>query len=152
MNDAGSPTYDLGPPIADGAWAGWSTWTGSEPFEDFVGPFYAKRDADGRMITGCLAEPKLMNAGGAVHGGALLSFADYSLFLLAYDHLKGLNSVTVTLTGDFLAAASQGTRLIGRGEVVKAGRSLMFVRGLVEAEGDPVLNFSGVLKVLRPRT
>ena len=152
MNYAETPTYDLGPPMADGAWAGWSSWAGSEPFEEFIGPLYAKRDADGRMITGCLAEPKLMNGGGGVHGGALLSLADYSLFMLAYDELRGLHSVTVTLTGEFLAAAPQGARLIGRGEVVKAGRSLLFVRGLLEVEGDPVLNFSGVLKIVRPRS
>jgi len=145
-------TADLGPPLSDGDWAGWSTWTGSEPFEEFVGPFYARRDPDGRMICGCRAEPKTLNGSGTVHGGALMTFADYSLFLIAYDVLRGLGSVTVTLQGEFLAGAAASARLISRGEVLKAGRSLLFVRGVVEAEDAPVLSFSGVVKIIRPRS
>lgn len=151
MSDQVTPKHDLGPPFTDGDWVGWSTWTGREPFEEYVGPYYARRDADGRMICGCRAQSKNLNGGGGVHGGALMTFADYSLFLLAYDNLRGLDSVTVTLSGEFLSGAPLGARLISRGEVVKAGRSLLFVRGLMEADGEPVLNFSGVLKIIRPR-
>ena len=43
--------------------------------------------------------------------------------------------------------------LEARGEVTKAGASLVFVRGLVTAEAErrPVLSFSGVIKKIRPR-
>lgn len=149
MDDPEAPA--LSAPFTEGEWAGWSTWTGSEPFEEFVGPYYARREADGRMITGCRAQPKTLNGAGTVHGGALMSFADYSLFLIAYDELRGLASVTVSLQGEFLAAPKLGDRLIGRGEITKAGRSLLFIRGLVFAEDAPVLNFSGVIKIIRPR-
>ena len=144
-------TPDLGPAFAEGDWAGWSTWTGAEPFEEHAGPYYAKRDSDGRMICGCRAQPKNMNGAGVVNGGALANFADYSLFLIAYDHLRGLGSVTVTLTSEFLSGAPLGARICSRGEVVKAGRSLLFVRGLMDADEVPVLSFSGVIKILRPR-
>jgi acyl-coenzyme A thioesterase PaaI-like protein len=33
-----------------------------------------------------------------------------------------------------------------RGEVVKAGRSMVFCRGLITADGEPVMPFSAVLK------
>lgn len=142
----------LGAPLAAGEWAGWSKWTGDEPFEDHVGPFYGRRDDDSRMICGCVVEAKNMNGGGSVHGGALMTFADYSLFILAYDELRGLSAVTVSLTAEFLAGAPLGARLIARGEVLKSGRSLLFVRGLIEAGGAPVLNFSGVVKIIRAPT
>ena len=38
-----------------------------------------------------------------------------------------------------------------RGEVLRAGGSLIFVRGVITAEGKPCLNFSGTIKRLRER-
>ena len=143
--------FDLGPPLAEGEWAGWSTWAAIEPFEEHVGPFYARRAEDGGMMCGCTVGEVNLNGGGSVHGGSLMTFADYSLFLIAYDQLRGLPSVTVTLNAEFLSGAPLGSRLISRGEVTKAGRSLLFVRGIIEASATPVLSFSGVLKILRPK-
>jgi hypothetical protein len=39
-----------------------------------------------------------------------------------------------------------------RGEVVRNGGSLVFMRGLVTAEGRPALNFSAIIKKQRRRT
>jgi hypothetical protein len=36
--------------------------------------------------------------------------------------------------------------------VVKAGRSMVFVRGLITNRGEPVMNFSAVLKKTGPRS
>jgi uncharacterized protein (TIGR00369 family) len=101
------------------------------------------------MECGCRVRDVNLNGIGSIHGGALVTFADYSLFQIAYDHLRGLDAVTVTLNSEFLAGAPLGARLICRGEVVKSGRSLLFIRGLIETDGTAVLNFSGVLKILR---
>lgn len=140
------------PILQDGDWVGWSPGGGDDAFEEMVGPYYSKRDEAGRWISGCRAEAKNANDSGIVHGGALMTFADHSLFTIARDHIAGRASVTVTLQAEFLAAAKPGDRLISRGEVVKAGRSLIFLRGLIEADGAPVLSYSGVLKVISPRT
>lgn len=142
-------SYGLGAPLMDGDWAGWSVWCPSDPFEDYVGPFYAKLGSDGKMLCGWRPEAKNMNGSGNTHGGALLTFADYSLFLIAYEQTRQQQAVTVSLNGEFLSGAPQGARLTSRGEVVKAGRSLVFARGLIEADGQPVLNFSGVIKLLK---
>jgi acyl-coenzyme A thioesterase PaaI-like protein len=80
-----------------------------------------------------------------------MTFADYSLFVIAYDQLRGVHSVTVSLNGEFVAGAPLGALLTCRGEVVRAGRSLIFVRGLIDSGGDAVMSFSGVIKILRPR-
>ncbi|MEO1189218.1 MAG: PaaI family thioesterase, partial [Pseudomonadota bacterium] len=70
--------------ITDGEFAGWHTWPG-EPFEhDTAGPFYMRQDEDGGMVAAFRAERKHMNAGGVVHGGALMTFADFALFALAH--------------------------------------------------------------------
>ena len=66
--------------ITEGEFAGWSTWP-NEPFEhDTAGPFYLKQEDDGSMVAAFRAERKHMNAGGVVHGGALMTFADFALF------------------------------------------------------------------------
>ncbi|MFT3722930.1 MAG: PaaI family thioesterase [Hyphomonadaceae bacterium] len=144
-------SFGLGPALADGDWEGWSTWTGSEPFEEHVGPFYAKRDDKGQMIAGCRVLPHNLNGAGSIHGGSLMAFADYSLFMIAYDETRDIPAVTVTLQGEFLASTKLGARLVNRGEVLKSGGSLVFVRGTTEADGRPIFSFSGVLKLVRPR-
>ena len=55
-------------------------------------------------------------------------------------------AVTVSFTCDFLSGAKKGSLVEARGEVVSAGRSLVFVRGIATADRVPVLNFSGTLK------
>lgn len=141
--------YGLGAPVTEGDWAGWFRSTEREPFEEFAGPFYAKRESDGGIVCGFRLQPQHMNSVGSAHGGALMTFADHSLFLIAADHLGGLDSVTVTLNGEFVGGAPAGARLIARGDVVRAGGSLLFVRGLIDAAGEPVLSFSGVIKKIR---
>lgn len=145
----------LSDPIPQGDWAGWSKWKGMEPYEDHVGPFYARRDSAGRMVCGCRVQSHNVRSGGIAHGGSLMSFADYALFLIAFDAINGADGVTVSLHADFLAPAPEGARLVARGEVMRGGRSLVFVRGQIDIDGEPgdacVLAFSGVIKLLRPR-
>ena len=68
--------------ITEGPWAGWNYLSG-DAFEDHVGPFYFRRDEVGLTRTGFIAEPRHMNGLGTMHGGCVLSFADYSLFMIA---------------------------------------------------------------------
>jgi uncharacterized protein (TIGR00369 family) len=136
-------------PILEGEWSGWSAWRSPDPFENHVGPLYARRGPDGRTVCGFRVAAKNINGGGSVHGGALLTFADYALFLIAMDEIGDQGAVTVSLHGDFLSGAPEGALLTCRGDVVKAGRSLIAVRGLVDDAGTAVLSFSGVVKIVR---
>jgi acyl-coenzyme A thioesterase PaaI-like protein len=104
------------------------------------------------MVCAFRVEQKNMNGAGSVHGGALLTFAGWSLFLIANDHLRGRNSVTVSLNGEFIGGAPLGARLTSRGDVTNAGQSLVFVHALIDWKGEPILNYSGVLKLLKART
>ncbi len=90
-----------------------------------------------------------------MHGGCMLTFADFCLFALSHPHrtAKGDDSpmVTVSLNGEFVGPAFEGDLIEARGEVVRAGGSLMFLRGLIETSGRPMMTFSGVIKRVRPR-
>lgn len=133
-------------PVTEGAWYGWLRWPTVDPFEDHAGPFYARYDDTGAIVCGFRPAAKNNNGGGNVHGGALLTFADFALFMFASAVLPEFHGVTATLNAEFVGAGRTDRLLTARGEVVKAGRSMIFVRGLIDDAGDAVMSFSGVIK------
>lgn len=135
----------------DGEWAGWSMWRGQDPFEDHAGPFYFRLDDDGRPVCAFRAERKHMNGGGFMHGGCIMTFADYCLFVIAREALNETHSVTATFNGEFVGGVPEGALVECRGEVVKNARSMVFVRGMITTGGEPVMSFSAVIKKTRPR-
>lgn len=137
-------------PVTEGEWAGWLRWPGTDPFEDHVGPFFARYDAEA-LVCGFRPEAKNRNGSGNIHGGSLLTFADFSLFMIASAVLPEFHGVTATLNAEFVGAARPGRLLTARGEVVKAGRSMIFVRGLIDDAGEMVMSFSGVIKKITRR-
>ena len=128
-----------------GEFEDWATWD-EEPFEhDTAGPFYFRVDEKG-PVAAFRAERKHMNAGGVVHGGCLMTFADFALFAIAHENMDNSYGLTVAFTSEFLDGAREGDLIEARGEVLREGGSLVFVRGLVTSNGRPCLNFSGTLK------
>lgn len=143
----------FGAPVAitDGPFAGWSTWgLGGDPFETHNGPFCFKVEADGRRRCAFQPERHHLNGGNMVHGGALMSFADFALFGIASGSLEGVMAVTVTFNAEFVGAASLEGWIEAEGQVVKETRSLVFVQGVLRQRGAPVLAFSGTVKKVRP--
>jgi uncharacterized protein (TIGR00369 family) len=136
---------------AEGPWAGWSHYPGGDPYEDLAGPFYWKIGDDGRPVCAFRAERKHMNGGGFLHGGCVMSFADFCLFVIAREAIQDAMSVTATFNGEFVGTAHEGDLVTCTGEVVKAGRSMVFVRGTIMNGEEPVMSFSSVLKKTRPR-
>jgi uncharacterized protein (TIGR00369 family) len=131
--------------IADGEWAGWQIWS-PDPYELLSGPFYARRDEEGRMVCAFRAERKHMNGHGAMHGGCLMTFADYALFCIATDDIGDAGTVTASMSCEFIDAAFEGQVVEARGEVIRSGKSLVFVRGMLTSAGRPLLSFSSILK------
>lgn len=134
------------PLISDGAWAGWRLWEGSDPYEDLTGPYYSRVEPDGSVVCALRLERRHMNGGGFMHGGAMMTFADFCLFVIGRPALKEQYAVTVSLNGDFVGPAHEGDLVEGRGDIVRAGGSLVFMRGLLSTGGRTILNFSGVVK------
>ena len=132
--------------VDEGEFAGWDTYDLKDTFDQVVGPFYFRADPDGRMRCAFRAEQKHMNAGGRMHGGCLMTFADIALFQTAYQQMEGSRGVTVQLDSTFVDAVKVGDLVEATGEVVRAGGSLVFVRGTIAVGERTVMTFSGVIK------
>ena len=137
--------------VSEGEWAGWFRRERGDSFEGLTGPYYSRRGDDGRLRAAFRAERKHMNGGGFMHGGCLMTFADFVLFMLARESLGPGYGVTATLNAEFIGSVHVGELVEGTGEVVKAGGSLIFVRGEVTSAQQAVLTFSGVIKKMKPR-
>ena len=133
--------------VTEGPFFGWMTWSrGADPFETVLGPFCFK--LEGEHVR-CAFEPKQhhLNGGGKIHGGALMSFADFSLFCFAHKALAdGVRAVTLTCNSEFISAGDLDGWIEADGEVLRDTRSLLFVRGLITQRSRAVLAFSGALK------
>jgi len=137
--------------VTEGEFAGWQTYDDHATFDTVVGPFYGRPDPDGQMRCAFRAEPKHMNAGGRMHGGCLMTFADIALFQIAYQELEGASGVTVQLDSTFIDGAYVGELIEATGQVSKAGKSLIFVRGQITAGERLLMTFSGVIRKFTPR-
>ena len=137
--------------ITEGEWAGWRIWS-SDAYELLSGPFYCRRTPEAGMVCAFRAEAKHMNGGGFMHGGCLMTFADYAMFCIGHEALTGGGSVTASLSGEFLDAGLEGERIEARGEVTKGGRSLVFIRGKITAGDRALLTFTGIVKKTRRKT
>jgi acyl-coenzyme A thioesterase PaaI-like protein len=154
MNGEGTPQTmsSGGVTLTEGPFAGWTTWSGgSDPYETLIGPFYFRADADGRAR--CVFEPQQrhLNGGGSIHGGCLMSFADFSLFAIAHNALRDAHAVTLTFHSEFIGAGALENWVEARGEIVRDARSVIFVRGIVTQAERPLLSFSGTLKKIARR-
>tara|TARA_R110000824_G_scaffold366730_2_gene555560 strand:+ start:73908 stop:74351 length:444 start_codon:yes stop_codon:yes gene_type:complete len=132
--------------------AGFKGWDGTDPFEDHAGPYFFRKTETGQVICAFEATPTHCNGGGFLHGGALMTFADYSLFAFATDILEG-PAVTVSFNAEFTAASAGEGIVYSRGDIVRNTGSMVFLRGQVfVGEGDKesiLLNFSGIVKRMK---
>lgn len=121
-----------------------------EPFEVYVGPHYFRKDDDG-FVGGFRAKPNHTNSGGNVHGGALSAFTDSVLTGVALQAMQPEEGwvATITLNCEYLAPANLGDWIECRGTVVKRTRSLVFVRGEITVDSNPVLTCSSVLRIIK---
>lgn len=115
------------------------------------GPVYEKTpDDDGGWVRGFLAEQKHCNAGGYVHGGMLMTFADI-FFSRAALEVADPPFVTLRMGCDFVSPAFSGTWIEGRAQVTKRGREIIFLEGQITSRHKIVMNVTGQFKILRPR-
>lgn len=133
--------------VESGEWTGWGQWEG-DPFENHAGPFYERIDENGNVLA-FRTGPQHMNGAGFMHGGCLMTFADAALFTIARSALTGGAGVTVHLAGDFLAAVTSRAYVEARGSIMKVTGSMVFISGLVTADGASALSFSGIIRRIR---
>ena len=126
---------------------GYRPYDYADPFERRVGPLGYKVDA-GRVSFLFDAQPYHRNSSDSLHGGMLMTFADYAVCLTAIWGQAGEKCVTVSFNCEFVAAGRVGDRVESVCEVVRRTRSLTFVRGQVFVGDRVLLNCSAIVKRL----
>ena len=66
--------------------------------------------------------------------------------------MEGSNGVTVQLDSTLIDGAYVGELIEATGEVVRAGGSLIFVRGQITTGQRTLMTFSGIIRKFTPRT
>ncbi len=130
--------------ITEGEWAGWLNWP-TDNWEMNGGPFYFRQESDGSARCAFRAEAKHMNGQGHMHGGAMMTFADFSMFGISAGALGETSAVTVSMNCEFISGANVGDLVESTGEIVRNGRTLLVQRGVITTTGRTVMTFSGVL-------
>ncbi|MEL6978304.1 MAG: PaaI family thioesterase [Pseudomonadota bacterium] len=135
--------------VEEGEFAGWLYYP-EEPFEaKTAGPFFFREDERG-PVAAFRVEHKHLNGAGVAHGGLLMTFADVALFAIAGPAFaENEYGFTVAFASEFLDGPREGEYVEARGDLLRAGGTLLFARGLITAEGRPCLNFSGTIKRIR---
>lgn len=151
-HDGGNDKPGLSPPYLEtsGAFAGWLTWgKGGDPYETLTGPYYFRVE-DGHASAAFQPRQDHLNGSGAIHGGALMTFVDFSLFAIAHKALEGgVRAVTMTCNCELIAAGDLDGWVEAKGEVLRDARSMIFVRGVVTQRSRALLAFSGTLKKIK---
>lgn len=126
----------------------YQTMPGFDLAEDHIGPFYFRRIND-EMECAFEAAERHCNANGTVHGGVLMTFADYALCMAATDGYAEESCVTVSFSSEFTSAAELGKVVSCKPRVSKKTGGMVFLTGDVVSDEQVCLTFSAVVKRLR---
>lgn len=113
------------------------------------GPLYVKKLEPG-ILLGFRVERRHCNPMGICHGGMIATFCDMLLPISAHylsPELARRFLPTINLQVDYLAASKLGAWVQGEAQLLRATRSMVFMQGLVRADGEPVARVSGIFKI-----
>lgn len=124
---------------------GWVLHAHPDTFAGHAGPFYF-REKGAAPGVGFYSQSHHANRGGVVHGGALMTLADMSLWDICRRVIGPFKAMTVTMNAEFIGPGPVGEFIEATGEMTRAGNTLLFARGLITAKGERLVAFSGSLK------
>ena len=113
------------------------------------GPLYVKKLNPG-ILLGFRVEPRHCNPMGICHGGMISTFCDMLLPISAHylsDDLGRRFLPTINLQIDRLAASPKGAWVQGEAQLLRSTRSMVFMQGLITADGQNVARVSGIFKI-----
>ena len=122
----------------------------TKAFGTHVGPFYSPPGGD-KIGCGFLADERHGNKRDVVHGGMLTTAFDVALGNASWDAAGQRPCATVQLNVQFIEAVRLGEFAFVQAEVVKATRSLVFLRGSMIVNSRTVATVDGVWKILQWR-
>ncbi|ORE94644.1 thioesterase [Stappia sp. 22II-S9-Z10] len=133
--------------LADDGW----TPVASRGFMGDVGPFLTRTLPGGEVRYAMRVEERHLNAAGIVHGGAIMTFLDHALGTHGARAHDAPGQATMSLTVSFVEGVVAPALLEADVEVVRAARSVLFLRGSARVDGRIVATADGVWKLRRPR-
>ncbi|MEQ9663723.1 MAG: PaaI family thioesterase [Parasphingopyxis sp.] len=132
---------------------GWSLWKMRVKgrFLDIFGPVRLKKEGENSVR--CRVDTEMRHANGfeAVHGGFLMAVVDQSLFWTCHylDKFAGGGGVTLDASTHFMGSPKAGEPIDAVVEILKETGRLIFLRGMIEQDGEPVASFTGTLRKVR---
>lgn len=127
---------------------GYTIYDPVDPFEQIAGPFFWKKLDDGSDHLVVKTEARHGNRQSIIHGGFLLTMIDLT-FAIAAKEYPEQRLVTISLSSEFVSAGAVGSLVEAKAEVIRATRTLCFLRGQVTSAGETLLNGSCIYKVWR---
>lgn len=117
-------------------------------FIGMIGPLYLKYEKPDLKL-GFRVEMRHCNPMRIAHGGMMCTFVDMLMpfAIMADGEIAGRFMPTVHMSQEFLAPAPLGAWVEGRGEKLRATKSLVFAQCLVTADGEPCMRASGIFKL-----
>lgn len=130
---------------------GAGVWTPIRPsaFTLLIGPLEQKIE-DGRVRYRLAIDERHDNTEDRAHGGLVMSFLDEALGLFSHRNRPNDRLLTISFDCQFIDGARLGEFIEVEPEVVRATRSLSFLRGTCTSGGRVIATCSGVWKA-RPR-
>lgn len=141
------PSFQLRP---DPANPGWRVIEAGRTgrFLDLFGDIRLKAEGDSRGRMRLFPAERHLNIIDTVHGGFLLAVADQALFLVpALLGIEGaVGGQTIAVSTQFFAPAVAGKPLDAVVDVLRVTHRMVFLRGLIEQDGEAKADFSGTFK------
>jgi len=107
-----------------------------DPFANWMG-IELQELRPGYSRVAMMLTPQMVNFHGIPHGGAIFSLADAAFAAAGNSH--GQAAVALSMTINYLAAASPGARLVAEAQELRKGHRSGFYQIMVRTEsGDPV--------------
>ena len=116
-------------------------------FEQLIGPIYGIKDAHDQYRLAFRAGQRHGNPQGVIHGGMLMTVIDAVMGIAVYRAIGKRRCATISLNCNFLSSARVGDWLEASAEVVRRGRSVVFMRGALGVGDQRLMTADGVWKV-----
>lgn len=119
-------------------------------FNSHVGPFWRRETEDGSVAFVLVTAERHHNSRHVMHGGALMAFADFALGHASRFHNNITRQATVQLDVNFIDAVHIGEVIVTQPEVVRATKTIVFMRAAFKVDDRSVATAQGVWKRLKP--
>ncbi len=145
--------FEHGPDPENPGWRHWNLKDSTLFNGAVMGKLITRVDPDGKARLRMFPKRHHENLSGMIHGAVTLSLIDISLFTTMHTIGTGNAgpSVTLELSTQFVGGGDPARHMDAVTEIVRETGKLVFVRGMVEQEGDVVASFSGIVRKMQPR-